>query len=102
MNCAKRSAAAGDHGETVIGTDRNAFGQLYDLLFGVLLLRLAGGSAISEKNVGAAFADMPAVNVAAGRRLDAIEIAGELQRLFSSVARAPGVVDSALANTSRA
>src|SRR5260370_1273848 len=54
-----RRRRAGDHGQAVMGSNRQAFRQFHDLLFGVLRLRLAGGSAISEENVGATFADMP-------------------------------------------
>ena len=90
MNCAKRSAAAGDHGETVIGTDCDAFGQLHDLLLGILFLRLVGGGAISEENVGASFADVPTVGIAAGGRLGAIGTSGELRRLLLQRGPRPG------------
>ena len=59
-----RRRRAGDHGETVIGTDCDAFGQLHDLLLEILFLRLVGGGAISEENVGASFADVPTVGIA--------------------------------------
>src|SRR5262249_8726268 len=77
-----RRRRAGDHGQAVIGTNCQPFSQFYDLLFGILLLCLADSSAVSKKNVSAAFTDVPAVSVAAGGRLDASGIAGELQRLF--------------------
>ena len=83
-------------------TDRDAFGQLHDLLLGVLLLRLASGSAIGKKNVGEAFADVPTIDIAAGGRLGALGTTGKLRRLLFQRGRAPDLLGSALANTSKA
>jgi hypothetical protein len=89
-------------GQAIICTDRQGVRQGNDLLVRIFPLRVAGGRAIGEKDVNAAFGNVPAVGIAAGRRRGAGGATGELKRLASRTGRALVRTASALRKTSKA
>ncbi len=70
-----------DHGQPVIGADRQFIREIDPLLAGILRLGRHDIGAIGQEDVGAAFRHVPAIGAAAGRRRGAGAAAGELQRL---------------------
>ena len=98
--CGRRRAV--DDSQAVIGADCEFIGQRDDHLTGILFLRFDRVGGVGQENIGAAFGDMPAIDIAAGRRLGAVGGPVSMSALASSAALAPGIRASALANTAKA
>src|ERR1700738_3380829 len=79
----------GHDGKAVICTDSQSLRQGDDLLAGIFVMRIAGGGAIGEKNIGPAFGNMPAVGMASCRCGCAPGAARELPRF--ALENGPGI-----------